>query len=642
MNDERIFHDALNITDPEQRRAYLDTACAGNVRLREDVEALLRAHDEDQDFLRQPALAQVGSPARAAADPGRTAAPGPAQGTDDLGYLDPPSAPGSLGRLGPYEILQTLGKGSFGTVFRAQDDTLHRVVAVKVLSPLLAGNATARKRFLREARAAAAVVHDHVITIHGVDEAHGVPYIVMQLVDGVSLEEKLRRTGPLTVEQVLRIGAQTAEGLAAAHRQGLVHRDIKPANILLENGVERVKITDFGLARAVDDASLTQSGVIAGTPQYMSPEQAAGGGVDARSDLFSLGSVLYAMCTGRPPFRGRSALSVLRRVADDEPRPVRELAPGVPDWLEAIIARLHAKRAEDRFASAAEVADLLRGHLAHLQDPLRVRQPAPVGMARPPRARRRRATAWWVWLLILPLILVPCTGLLFLAVMWVSLTPVRVDSGPAVPVAVVEARAFGEQEGGWQELFNGRDLAGWKTHPGHPGGWEVRDGVLVGSHGPALLYSDRGDYENFDLRAELRISPGGAGGLFLRSGFGPKAGLAAFDAPDGLETHIAAGERTRLPTGTISFDGRQVGGKAETPADRWFTLEVSADGPRITTRVLGEETPFMDEVGRRVRGHLAVGVFDPETVVQIRSIQIREKPASGGPAERPFPAEGRP
>ncbi len=161
--------------------------------------------------------------------------------------------------------------------------------------------------------------------------------------------------------------AQTAEGLAAAHRQGLIHRDIKPSNILLENGVERVKITDFGLARAADDASITQSGVVAGTPLYMAPEQAQGEAIDHRADLFSLGSVLYAMCTGQPPFRASSTFAVLKRVCEETPRPIREINPDVPEWLCAIVARLHAKKPDDRFATARDVADALTGRLSELQ-----------------------------------------------------------------------------------------------------------------------------------------------------------------------------------------------------------------------------------------------------------------------------------
>ena len=162
---------------------------------------------------------------------------------------------------------------------------------------------------------------------------------------------------------------QIASGLAAAHAQGLIHRDIKPSNIMLENELARVKITDFGLARAVDDTRLTQYGTLAGTPSYMAPEQARGEPLDRRSDLFSLGSVLYAMATGRAAFRGESSVEVLRRVSDGDPPPVRELNPEAPEWLAEIIERLHAKDPADRFQAAGEVADLLERHLARLQDP---------------------------------------------------------------------------------------------------------------------------------------------------------------------------------------------------------------------------------------------------------------------------------
>ena len=179
----------------------------------------------------------------------------------------------------------------------------------------------------------------------------------------------------MPTEEIVRIAQQVASGLAAAHGQGLVHRDIKPANILLEDGVERVTLTDFGLARAVDDASMTRSGVIAGTPQYMSPEQARGDNVDARSDLFSLGSVMYAMCTGRAPFRAETSYGILRRITDTEPRPIREVNPNIPEWLERIIQRLLAKSLEDRIPTAEHAATLLQKCLAHIQQPTIVELP---------------------------------------------------------------------------------------------------------------------------------------------------------------------------------------------------------------------------------------------------------------------------
>ncbi len=257
----------------------------------------------------------------------------------------------------------------------------------------MAASGAARRRFSREAKAAAAVVHDHVVAIHAVDDdpKSGLPYLVMPYIAGRSLQERIDRDGPLRTEEVLRIGMQTAPGLAAAHAQGLVHRDIKPSNILLENGVERVKITDFGLARAIDDASQSQSGVVAGTPQYMSPEQAGGESVDHRSDLFSLGSVLYAMCAGHSPFRAKTTMGVLRRVCDEEPRPLVEVNPDVPESLEAVIRRLHAKDPAGRYQSAAEVAEELGRQLAERQRPgPRPTRPTPgpaVAVAPTPAAR---------------------------------------------------------------------------------------------------------------------------------------------------------------------------------------------------------------------------------------------------------------
>jgi serine/threonine protein kinase len=284
-----------------------------------------------------------------------------------LDFLSPSDKPGYLGRLGSYEVLELIGRGGCGVVLKAHDPALNRIVAIKALAPHFASSATARRRFTREAQAAAAVSHDHIVTIHAVDEANGLPYLVMQYVDGMSLQDRIDKSGPLELKEILRIGMQTASGLAAAHAQGLVHRDIKPANILLENGIQRVKITDFGLARAADEASLTQSGVVAGTPQYMAPEQARGETLDHRADLFSLGSVLYAMCTGLPPFRATTTMGVLKKVSDDVPKPIREINPEIPDWLVAVIDKLHAKDPADRYQSATEVGNVLGEHLARLQ-----------------------------------------------------------------------------------------------------------------------------------------------------------------------------------------------------------------------------------------------------------------------------------
>lgn len=286
-----------------------------------------------------------------------------------LSFLNPSENPRMMGRFGGYEIAGLIGQGGMGIVLKGLDESLNRFAAIKVLAPQLATRGSARSRFAREAQAAAAVVHDNVIAIHGVSEAAGLPFLVMPYVRGESLQKRLDRDGPMKPTEIVRVAHQVASGLAAANKQGLVHRDIKPANILLPEGVQRVLITDFGLARAVDDSQLTGTGTIAGTPQFMSPEQARGDAVDPRSDLFSLGTVIYAMCTGRSPFRASSPYGVLRRIVEDTPRSIREINSDIPVWLETIVCRLHAKQPEHRFQSASELAKLLEECLAHLQNP---------------------------------------------------------------------------------------------------------------------------------------------------------------------------------------------------------------------------------------------------------------------------------
>ncbi len=248
------------------------------------------------------------------------------------------------------------------------------------------------------------------------------------------------------MREVLRIGSQIAFGLAAAHAQGLIHRDVKPANILLENGVQRVKITDFGLARAVDDASCTQTGQIAGTPQYMSPEQAGGEPIDHRSDLFSLGSVLYTLCTGRPAFRADSALAVLRRVCEGTPRAIREINPDIPDWLVGIIDKLMAKRPADRFQSAAEVGELLERSLAHVQQPSQVPAPlaAPAAPVRRSGGRRRR---WLLAAAVLLIAVASCLGITEATgvTQW-SLAVRRLVSRHAAPVVVLDTPPVAVEE----------------------------------------------------------------------------------------------------------------------------------------------------------------------------------------------------
>ena len=282
---------------------------------------------------------------------------------DPLCALAPAEAAGEIGRLGGYRVLRLLGRGGMGAVFEAADDRLGRRVALKVMLPSLAAKASARQRFLREAKAAAAVEHDYIVPIYQTGEDRGVPFLAMPLLAGETLDDRLKG-GPLPAADVLRVGREVAEGLAAAHAAGLVHRDIKPSNVWLERtaagAFKRVRILDFGLARSATGADgLTQSGAVLGTPAYMAPEQARGEAVDARADLFSLGVVLYHAATGRRPFPGSDTFSILTALATTEPTPAARVNPAVPAGLSALVARLLSKNPAGRPASAGAVADEL-------------------------------------------------------------------------------------------------------------------------------------------------------------------------------------------------------------------------------------------------------------------------------------------
>ena len=299
--------------------------------------------------------------------------------------FDPPSHPEMLGRVDGFSIEQIIGRGGMGVVYKGFDAELNRPVAIKFLAPHLSVSGVARKRFAREAQAAAAVVHPNVVPIYSIGTSQKRPYIVMALVSGRSLQKHVEEHGPLPADDVVRIAQQIAAGLSAAHEQGLVHRDIKPANILLEKEVSRVLITDFGLARAADDAGLTQSGWLAGTPHYMSPEQTMGDDVDHRSDLFSLGSVMYFMATGREPFRAENPYAVLQKIVSKDPTSACSVNSQVPATLDNFIFTLLEKDPANRIDSATSVQEVLTQYLAHLQNPTQHPQP---------KVKRRMKSTW--------------------------------------------------------------------------------------------------------------------------------------------------------------------------------------------------------------------------------------------------------
>lgn len=298
--------------------------------------------------------------------------------TELLRFLAPTDDPRMLGRLGTYEISGIIGAGGMGIVLKALEPALSRFVALKVLAPRFWKDTLARERFAREARAAASIVHENVIEIYGVAEMNGIPFFAMPYLRGDSLQKRIDRQGPQRVDEILRIAMQVASGLAAAHAQGLVHRDVKPANILLSDGAERVRITDFGIAHLAADPRITNTGLIAGTPQYMSPEQARGEAIDGRSDLFSLGSVIYAMCTGRPPFEADSSYQLLSQVVAANPQRIEDINPSIPTWLAAIVSKLHSPLPANRCQSAEELAEQLEQCLASVHQPETVSQPRAV------------------------------------------------------------------------------------------------------------------------------------------------------------------------------------------------------------------------------------------------------------------------
>jgi Tol biopolymer transport system component/tRNA A-37 threonylcarbamoyl transferase component Bud32 len=314
---------------------------------------------------------------------------------DPRDYLAPAEAPDEIGRLGGYRVLKELGKGGMGVVFLAEDVKLNRRIALKVMRPSIAASGEARQRFLHEAKATAQIEHEHIIAIFRADEDRGVPYLAMPLLQGETLEDRLRRETKLPPAEAVRVAREVAEGLAAAHDRGLIHRDIKPVNLWLarpltlpgaapaDDTPPRVKILDFGLARSVEgDMNLTATGAIVGTPAYMSPEQARGEAIDGRSDLFSLGGVLYRMLTGERPFKGQTPMSQLRSLEMDEPTPPQQLNPLVPRGLSQLTMRLLTKDAAQRPPSAHAVVRWLRAIESDLGAPAAPAYPVSVPVQR--------------------------------------------------------------------------------------------------------------------------------------------------------------------------------------------------------------------------------------------------------------------
>ena len=363
-------------------------------------------------------------------------------------------APGS--RLGPYHIAAQIGAGGMGEVYRGRDPKLNRDVAIKILPDAAALDGERRDRFHREAQAIAALNHPNIVTVFSVEEADGLLFLTMELVEGRSLADLLPKTG-LPLDRIVKIAIQVADAVAAAHQKGILHRDLKPANIMVgEGGHEgRVKVLDFGLAKLTDaglDAAVsviptepvTGTGRILGTVAYMSPEQAEGRPVDTRSDVFSLGIILYEMATGRRPFTGDTSISIISSIVKDTPKSVTELNPGLPRDLGRIVRRALTKDVTRRYQTVAD----LRNDLEELKAALDSGElTTPTTSALPARRQRR-----WVWPLAAAVMLVVGAPL---AVLWLT----RRDA-PVLPAERYRPLAFtSEQEVGGAWSPDGKSVA---------------------------------------------------------------------------------------------------------------------------------------------------------------------------------------
>jgi tRNA A-37 threonylcarbamoyl transferase component Bud32 len=532
--------------------------------------------------------------------------------------LGPPAVPGELGTFGGYRLVEKIGAGGMGVVYRAVDPTLGRLVALKVLRPRIAASARGWKRFLREGRAVAAIRHDHVVTIFHVSETDQAPFIVMEHLSGGSLEARFKGP-PMTVAELVRVGREVAEGLAAAHAVGIVHRDVKPANVWLDVPARpdagppavpfRTKVLDFGLAHFdSSDAPLTRDGAVVGSLPYMAPEQ-ANGCVDHRSDLYSLGVVLYQGLIGQLPFEGVNALTRLSNpsIVIDQP-PVAQLAPDVPPALAGLIDRLICPDPQGRPTSAAEVARELRaleaGLLVGTVRPAAapdqfdswetVLEEPSAETARP--ARRGRVLIWAAGASVVLAAACAAAAAAYLAgrgPVAHAAAPPRADAG-AVPGAVPgPPPPVRRPDPPPAQLLPGKDLLGW--HPPRGGridGWSVADGSVTGTPKPGgsqWLLTDK-EYDDVDLRVEYRwLKPKGHTSVMIRAHESGKPAEPVLGLQVNIREEAGADDNWLYRTGGIFMIK---GGEAPVvkPTREWNELRVVARGQRVVVEHNGKRT----------------------------------------------------
>ena len=586
---------------------------------------------------------------------------------DQLPQLRPPLVPGDLGAFGRHRVIRLLGRGGMGVVYEAVDTALGRPVALKLMLPVLAASPTGRERFLREARAAAAIRHDNVVHVYQVGEDEGTPFLTMELLRGDQLGHLIGSGLPIT--DVVSIGREVALGLAAAHEIGVVHRDVKPANIWIESPTGRVRLLDFGLAHLGGEASvaarfgtlgaadLTQAGEIVGTPTYMSPEQVDGAPIDFRTDLFSLGAVLYQMITGHVPFAGRSIAECAGAIRTGACAPVNEVVPTTPPALARLVHSLLAPGPADRPRSADAVAEellaigtqlLISTGSAAVPVPV-PRSPAVVSephfdfteRAEPVRHRRVRPPA----LLLLGAVAVLVGTLLLIGVVQRvkkarQQQPEPIAEGPnptpPAPPPIPLPKGF-------VPLFNGRDLSGLgQPIGGRSDAWSVANGVLVGAPKPNFTvqgFLTDSDYSDFELRLDYRwASPGGHTLLLLRANYDKdKYGKA-------LAISIADDEGYPAVHGKPIAEGFQTGAvlgvtfkqpAANKPLGEWNNLrvvarrhriEIELNGTKMPTADLDEKLELMKTHPEVFRAKGPIGLLCFFGVIEYRNIIIRPLP----------------
>jgi eukaryotic-like serine/threonine-protein kinase len=549
---KRIYVAALDC-EPAQRDAYLSEACEGDEALRTEVESLLGCRAEAQEFFKAPAI-EAG--AKALARESRI---------DFTGRT-----------LSHYAILDRIGEGGMGVIYEARDTHLDRSVALKVLPPERVADPERRRRFVQEAKAASALNHPNIVVIHDIDTAGGVTFIAMELVRGRTLDRMIQGTG-MPLKDTLRYGVQIADALEAAHRSGIIHRDIKPANIMItDSGL--VKVLDFGLAKLTDrerggfeggctPSQNTEEGTILGTVTYMSPEQAEGKAVDARSDIFSLGAVLYEMLTGRRAFCGETNVATLAAILHEEPRPVSQLATETPHEMEQVVFRCLRKDPERRFQQMADLKVAL--------EELKGESDSGVLVAGAPRRQFRRRVVQALSASLLAVTLGLGAWIAFLG---------RPPAGPAPKV---------------------------RTFTGFPGS-ETRPSFSPDGKQLAFIWNGE-KQDNFDIYVQL-VDEATPRRLTTNAAFdyspvwSPDALHIAFlrDSPAGKEVIVipaGGGAERKLHVALRNDYGRQIAALAWSPGGRFLSM-VDKDSPQ------GSDSVFLLDIETRERRKLTAPPSD--------------------------------